>query len=134
MDKMDHNRTLPLTFRMGDLIAVLDIAALALLLGVVFWIPGRANDALTVEIRQSGELIAAYPLSEDRTVTVGGDYDTVIVIRSGTVWVESSSCPGADCIHRGKISAAGRSIVCLPNRVEIRLVGAAPGDVDIAVG
>jgi len=46
--------------------------------------------------------------------------------------IAESTCPGNDCVHSGKIHSAGRSIVCLPNRVEIRITG--ESDVDYVVG
>ena len=44
-----------------------------------------------------------------------------------------SDCPGRDCVHSGSIGSTGRSIVCLPNRVEIRVISA-EADVDFVVG
>ena len=86
-----------------------------------------------MEIRQDGELIRSLPLAGEETITVTGDYENVVTIRDGKVWMASSTCPGEDCVHAGPISAPGRSIVCLPNRVEIRLVGG-DGGVDMVVG
>lgn len=130
-----HSHTFPtsLSFRRGDGWVLAGIVLLAIAIGAVFLFP-RSQNGVTVEIRQNGILVCALPLEEDRTVTVDGDYSNCIVIRGGAVWVEDATCPGADCVHSGKISAVGRSIVCLPNRVEIRLVGSTPGDVDMVVG
>ena len=47
--------------------------------------------------------------------------------------ITGSDCPGEDCVHSGWIKASGRSIVCLPNKVEIRIVGQSD-DVDFVVG
>ena len=55
-----------------------------------------------------------------------------VVIRDGRAAILESDCPGGDCIHSGWISQPGRSIVCLPNRVELRIAG--QGDVDFVVG
>ena len=43
-----------------------------------------------------------------------------------------ADCPGKDCVHTGSISKAGSAIVCLPNRLEIRIEnrGDASSDVD----
>ena len=38
-----------------------------------------------------------------------------------------SDCPGQDCVHSGAVSRAGQSIVCLPARIVVELVGAADG-------
>lgn len=57
-----------------------------------------------------------------------------VIVEDEAVWVESSGCPGQDCVHSGRIYTSGQVIVCLPNRVEIRLVGGVPSDVDMVVG
>lgn len=109
---------------------LLAAAGLSLLLAL----RAAGADTVTVEIRRDGELLQSVPLTRDGTYTVEGDYQNVVVVRDGAVWVEESTCPGADCVHSGPIRDAGRAIVCLPNRVEIRLVGGAPSDVDMVVG
>ena len=45
----------------------------------------------------------------------------------GAVSVTQSDCPGQDCVHSGAVSRAGQSIVCLPARIVVELVGAADG-------
>ena len=67
-------------------------------------------------------------------MTVGGLYTNRITVRGGRIAITESSCPGEDCVHSGWIDRPGRSLVCLPNRVEIRLEGpAAEDDVDAVV-
>ena len=57
----------------------------------------------------------------------------MITVSQGKVSITSSDCPGMDCVHSGAISASGRSLVCLPNGVEVRIVGRTD-DVDFVVG
>ena len=65
-------------------------------------------------------------------IGVGDVFLTPVDQEDGRVAVTYADCPGTDCVHSGWVSAAGRAVVCLPNRVEIRLTGA-PG-VDAVVG
>lgn len=123
-----------LSFRRGDLLAAALILLLALGLGLFFLGLGAGSASVTVEIRRDGQLVEAVPLTQNKTVTVEGDYTNVIVVEDGAVWMEDSDCPGADCVRSGRISGAGRAIVCLPNRVEVRLVGGEPDSVDMVVG
>ena len=60
------------------------------------------------------------------------EYTNKIVCENGSISVTESTCPGGVCVSSGSISEAGRSIVCLPNRVEIRITGSS--DVDVVVG
>ena len=56
-----------------------------------------------------------------------------IAVSDGAIAFTHSNCPGQDCVHSGSIHSTGRSLVCLPNRVEIRVVSGG-SDVDFVVG
>ena len=121
-----------LRFQKGDFLA---IGAVLLLAAAVFalFLPARNTEAAVVEIYHNGERLHAFPLNVDRQFTVEGDYTNVVTISGGKVAITESSCPGGDCVSCGWASSAGRSIVCLPNGVEIRIVGA-QSEVDFVVG
>lgn len=123
-------RTMRLSFQKGDAFAVLIVAFLIVLSAVLF-LPRGSDSSGNVEIFIGGERIHIFPLTEDRIFTVDGEYRNVISIQSGKAAIIESNCPGTDCVHTGPISSAGRSIVCLPNRVEVRIT--AFDDVDFAV-
>lgn len=108
--------------RLGDWIAAGAVAFAAVLLLLLPLL--RPQTAVTVQIFQDGTLLYELPLDEDTTLTIGGTYENTIEIRDGAVSVTHATCPGGDCMHSGAIRSAGRAIVCLPNRLEIRLVGA----------
>ena len=87
--------------------------------------------SLRAEIRMNGEMIHEMPLGEDAEFTVEGVYTNHVSVRNGQVAITESSCPGGDCMHSGWIRENGRSIICLPNRVEIRVVGGAPEENEV---
>lgn len=119
-----------LSFRQGDFIAVLLVALLALS-AFVFLLPGgRADAQLRAQIYQGGSLIGEYPLFSERQIEIGGDYANLLSIEGGQIAVIRSDCPGGDCLRCGWIGESGRSIVCLPNRLEIRISGAAEPRLD----
>ena len=122
-----------LSFRKGDLLAVLGV----LVLICVTWalmIPESADGAV-VQIYQEGILIKELPLDGDASFAVTGEYTNVVTVSGGSVHISESDCPGEDCVHNGSISSVGRSIVCLPNRVEVRIIGAPDeNEVDFVVG
>ena len=119
-----------LHFRKWDLLA---IAATLLLGAVVFmaFLPQNSDKTAVVQIYQNGKLLHETALNEDRSIAVEGEYCNTVVIRGGKVYIEESNCPGRDCVHSGSIEKPGRSIVCLPNRVEIRIIG--QSDIDAVV-
>lgn len=87
---------------------------------------------MVARVYQEGKLVGELPLDREASLTLTGAYTNTITVRDGRVAVTYADCPGTDCVHSGWVSAAGRAVVCLPNRVEIRLTGA-PG-VDAVVG
>ena len=117
-----------LTFRRGDAVVIAAILAAAVALTAAFVLSARRGAAASVEIRQNGEVLAVLPLDEDAEFTVGGAYTNVIEVRGGEVFFAESDCPGRDCVHSGAVSAAGRSLVCLPNRVEVRITADVPDE------
>ena len=72
-------------------------------------------------------------LTEEKTVSIDGAYHlTVTLDRTGAA-VTDSDCPGQDCLHTGRITRAGQSIVCLPEQVIVTLEGKAPSP-DVVLG
>ncbi|MBE5791998.1 MAG: NusG domain II-containing protein [Clostridiales bacterium] len=124
------DKTARLSFRRGDLVSVGLILILIVLCAALFF-PRGENAASEVQVYLDGKLVYAYPLYEDRTITLTGVYTNEIEIKDASVRILKSDCPGEDCVHTGWISSAGRSIVCLPNRAEIRITG--QPDVDFVV-
>ena len=122
------NREMKLTFCKGDIFAVGLVAAFAILVGVLFWTSVGAQEGSMVSVYQDGKLVKELSLSDTTEFTVEGDYTNVISVKDGKAAITESDCPGTDCVHSGWIHDAGRSIVCLPNRVEIRIEGASEVD------
>ena len=120
-----------LTFRKGDLFAILLVILLTVGTALAFIPQNSSSEDAVVQIWQDGTLIHEYPLTAEETIPLSGDYKNTIVIHSGHVSITESDCPGTDCVHSGQIDRPGRSIVCLPNRVEVRIVGSS--DVDFVV-
>ncbi len=103
---------------------------------------GAAGTGSEVIIESGGDLYATYPLSEDRTVVVPSpkqrasdapaadhsdepfaqyDHYNVVVISGGSVSVTEASCKNQVCVKHSAISRSGESIVCLPNRLVVRI-------------
>ena len=68
---------------------------------------------------------ASFSLSEDIEYEIKG-YDggtNLLIIKDGEAYLIDSSCPDHLCEHMGKISKVGQSIICLPNRVVVEVIG-----------
>ena len=121
-----------LQFQKGDWFAIGLVAFLALAV-FVLCLPSSPSGAGEAQVYLEGDLIHTLPLSEAQSLTVTGDYTNVITVSDGRVAITESDCPGGDCVHSGWISTSGRSLVCLPNGLEIRVI-TRTGDVDFVVG
>ena len=120
-----------LRFRKGDLLAVLGVLLLAVAVAAAYW-PQNSQNGTKAEIYQSGKLVRQVSLTEDQSFFMEGEYTNRIEVREGRIAITESDCPGTDCVFSGFISTPNRSIVCLPNGVEIRIV-ADEAEVDFVV-
>ena len=110
-----------------------------LLLGVAaawFTYGGQNSDALTATVKHRSQVVAQVPLSsltEEKTVTIDGTYHLTVTLDKTGAAVTESDCPGQDCLHTGRITRSGQSIVCLPEQVIVTLEGKAPSP-DVVLG
>lgn len=126
---MDRTR---LKLKKGDLLAVLLVVALAAGLGAWLMTRNGATEHPVAVLYQNGQVLRTIDLQavdEAETFSVDGDYHNQITVEPGRICISESDCPGEDCVHSGWISTSGRNIVCLPNRLEIRIQGGT-SDVD----
>ena len=112
-----------LRFRRGDIVAIAAVLIFAVILFVFSILLSPKGEMHTALVYQNGTLLYELSLEQNSEYRVDGEYTNVISVRNGAVAITESTCPGKDCTHTGYISEGGRSIVCLPNRVEIVLSG-----------
>ena len=116
-----------------------DIVLLVVLIlfGAVLSVPTALwkGSGSTAKITVNGKLFGTYDLHDDQTVEIKQDGKTNIVrIEDGKVLMESASCKNQVCVHTGRISHAGQSIVCLPNRVSVTIEGKEAAGYDAVSG
>ena len=117
-----------LEFCKGDFLAIGIVAVIAILVSILFWTKVGAEEGTMVSIYQDGALMKEISLSSDTEIVIEGVYENVVTVKDGKVAITKSDCPGTDCVHSGWIHESGRSIVCLPNRVELRIEGTSEVD------
>ena len=122
-----------LTFCKGDIIVISFVTMLAVLIGVLFVKTTGTDKGEIVAIYQDGNKIQEISLYENTEVLIENRYTNRLVVKDEKVAIVESDCPGMDCVHSGRISGKGRSLVCLPNRVEIRVEGEMESEVDFIV-
>ena len=120
-----------LKFRKGDLLAIALVVLLAAGAFAVTWRQAAGEGTGVLQVYRDGALVKEADLSVDQQFDISGDYTNTVSIAEGRASITFSDCPGSDCVHSGWIDAPGRSIVCLPNRVELRITG--QSEVDFTV-
>jgi len=73
------------------------------------------------------------PDMDSKEITIqdeSGRYN-VIEISQGRVRMKSANCPDQVCVNTSWIGQHGQTVVCLPNRVTVKLLGRGKGEVDI---
>ncbi len=107
----------------GDLILLLGVVAIALV-WILIWNMNRNSGAYAV-VTVDGKEIGVYSLMEDITTDIigyNGGYNR-LEIKDGKADVIEASCPDKLCVQQAKISRDGETIVCLPNRIVIKIIG-----------
>ncbi len=103
--------------------ALLAAAIIGGWLGVQAWQNAQGEGTLTVIVHDSNGETYEFNLAEDTTQTIeveGVGYNTV-TIEAGEVYVSDADCSNHDCINQGKISKAGKQIICLPHKLWIEI-------------
>ncbi len=124
--------------RWPDAVVAAAVVLLAVTCAWLIWRGTEQGGALEAVVSVDGTEAFTTPLTGltrvERTVQANG-YTLKIILTDKEVWVEESDCPTQDCVHTGHISRSGQSIVCLPARVTVRLVGGTgEPDVDAVIG
>ena len=81
------------------------------------------------EVTIDGTVVGKYSLSLDGVYTLN-DGTNVLTIKNGEAFMSYSQCPDHTCENTGKIKYVGQTIVCLPNRLTISIVGQTDDHVD----
>ena len=109
------------------LVLILAVSALLLWLGVSLFSPDGAYAVVTVDGIEKGR----YPLHTDTEVRIeSAEGYNILVIRDGMADMTEASCPDGLCVDFHPIGKAGETIVCLPNKTVVSVVGN-EGEVDL---
>lgn len=111
-------------FRDIILLAVCLFVSLGLWLGVSLTKKPGEYAVITVD----GEEYARYPLSEDREEVIETERGkNILIIKEGYADITEATCPDGICERQHKINESGESLVCLPNKVTVTVVGSEEG-------
>jgi hypothetical protein len=114
----------------ADKLVIVGVLVAATLLGSSFWLwkaHNQITDVPQVIIEVNGEIKEQIPLTE---LKPGKQYQiqgvlgySVVEGGENKVRMVESPCPDKICVGMGWIEHPGEVIVCLPNRVVVRIIG-----------
>ncbi len=119
------------SFTFGDAVLVFLVLAVAVTMIARPWGEKARGSAVEVVVEVNGKEAMRLPLT-------GGDGDyrvegfrgsSLFRVEGGEVWMVDSACPDKLCVGMGHVREAGQAVVCLPNRVTLRLEGSGGTDV-----
>lgn len=99
------------------------VAAVVLTAALLFWLAGQLTkrEPEVLRITVAGEVYGTYSLKENQKISI---QDTnVCQIQDGYVTMTEADCPDQICVQTARISEDGGSIVCLPNKIVLEIVG-----------
>ena len=106
------------------------LLAVCLCVSLALWIVVTLNKApgSTVVVTVNGEEYGVYSLHEDREILIETENgQNLLIIKDGYADITEASCPDGICERQHKINESGESLVCLPNKVTVTVVGGDSG-------
>ncbi len=115
-------------FGMVDMLLVIGVVALSAFL-IVNFAAAEDRAAYTLVVEANGREVMRVPLTIEphRYEVEGYQGKSIFLVENYQVMMEDSACPDKLCVRMGRVGAGGDSIVCLPNRVVLRLEGNGSG-------
>lgn len=84
----------------------------------------NSGQGARVEVYVENKLYNTYPLDKDQKINIkekNGRINNIHIHDKG-VEMTKSNCPDKVCIHTGFIDKPGQSIVCLPHKINIKII------------
>lgn len=118
--------------RKNDLILILA----ALLLAAALWgaLAVFRSEGAYALVTVNGEEYGRYALDKDTQQSIiSGEHSNLLVISEGGARISEADCPDKLCVNQGEIRYSGQSIICLPHKVVVEIVGGERSNIDAVV-
>ena len=111
-------------------IDIIVIASLLLIsLAILLVTQLTKEEGAYVEVTVDGNVVGKYSLDVDGVYTLNGGTN-ILTVADGEAYISYADCPDHVCENTGKVRYVGQTIICLPNRLAITIIGNADDAVD----
>lgn len=119
--------------QINDWVLIIGVVALAVVAGFSVKVSQAKStkDAVAI-VMVDGKAKGRYPLNENiekKIEITDGSYN-ILKIENGEADITEASCPDHICVDHRKVSKKDETIVCLPNKVVIKIENGAESEVD----
>lgn len=91
----------------------------------------RKDSGQFAKVYVKNQWVGSFSLKEDKIISLRGENGQFMLrIQTGKIRMEESHCPLKICEHQGWISKPGEIILCIPNRVYVRIEGNLTNNLD----
>lgn len=110
------------------------IGVVGIIVGVIvfclYFVGGESGQYVQVEI--DGQIIDTLELDEDfEKEYKENDEINILKIENGKANMISANCPDGICVNHKPIYRKGESIICLPHKMVVTIIGESPTDEEI---
>jgi len=110
----------------NDIILAISLVIVAIICAIFIQVFVKKDGNVAV-VSIDGQVYKELSLNENTEIdldhTCGVDGYNVLVIENGKAYMKDADCADKVCVHQGKISKVGETIVCLPHKVVIEIKG-----------
>ena len=114
--------------KFGILIVGVALILISIVLKIDYGYTGKPleKETLIAEVSLDGKVIESINLQEVKEPynfkVKGENITNVIEVKPGAICVKEANCPDQNCVRHGWLQSGLQPIVCLPNRLTIKLV------------
>ena len=105
-------------YRNDIILNVIIVAVCMLVPFCVMFMGGKNGDCAVISV--DGKKVKSISLSENAKFEQNG---VTVCVQDGKAYISASDCPDGTCMKMGKIWKSGQSVVCVPNRVSVKIHG-----------
>ncbi len=129
---MKTDITTPKLIYIRDIFGIVFVLFIVAVCILIRMIPADTSGTKYAEISVDGNVTFRMEINDETKrseIPIDNGYDTVVVYENGEIGIQSCSCKEQICVHMGRISNVGTSIVCLPAKTVITIVSDTPEEV-----